>query len=331
MKRALLCALLAFAALPAFASDAFQDRHAIVEKYRGAPPIVIGVFPGTVGGDLTNTHAVLRRYLPFANYFSHETKRIVSFVPQLDVQQFKHEVAERTYGAVYVNAEIGASAILAGYVPIARRAEDIVSAVMVPADSPIASIKDVANKRIGLVDQAMVSTLAKNALIEAGVYKTVKLVDAGNTGQDGLVNFITNRTVDGVILRKETAESAIAKAPGKYKVAFIADRAPGFILMVDPQQVTDTERGLFANALLKLDGRRASDLAVISGLDGTIGHYVPASPNDVEHMVKVLDGIARETGARDLIVRKTAPAKVSLATPPNLPALPQGLVGGSVR
>lgn len=326
MKRIIL-ALFVAAAMPALAGDPFEERRQVIDRYRKDAPLVIGVFPGTVTADLNNSHNVLRRYLPFSNHLSTEMKRVVSFAPQLNVQEFKKEVAQKRFHAVYVNAEIGVSAVLAGYTPIARREEDIVSVVVVPADASLAALKGLEGKKVGVVDQAMVTTLARGALLDAGVYSGVRLVDAGSSGTEALFNFLDNKTVDAIVVRKESADSALAKAPGKYKIALTAGKAPGFILMAHPEMTSAREREELASALLRLDGKRANDAAVIAGLDGRAGTYVPAKGEDMAEMVKMLEKITTATGARGLIVKPPKPQQVAAAVPPALPALPEKSAG----
>ncbi len=285
-----------------FAYDPFVERTELLKTSKAKDAISIGIFPGTVSLDVADIYALMSRYIPLSNYLSKESGKLVSFVPEKNVQVFKRRVSEKQYPFVYCNAEIAVSAALAGYVPIAKRKDNIASVFVTKADSKLSKVEELKGKSVGVVEQAMVSTLAKYSIAKANLWGSVKLVDAGGTGTAGLLKFLDNGTAEVVVLRKETADEIIAKEPGKYRVAIAAEVAPGFILMARPG-ISVAERTSFARAFLDLTDASQRGQVVLAGLDGVSSRFEPAGTSDIEPMVKFLEILSPLEPGKNYIVK----------------------------
>lgn len=302
ISRLLAAIALTLVPLVSFAYDPFIERAELLQSAKTKTPVTIGIFPGTVTLDVGDIYALMGRYLPLSNYLSKESGKLVSFVPEKNVQTFKRRVAEKQYPFVYCNAEVAVSAALAGYVPIAKRRDNIGSVFVAKEGSSFAKLEDLKGKSIGVIEQAMVSTLAKYSIAKANLWMSIKLVDAGSTGTAGLLKFLDSGTAEVVVLRKETADEIMAKEPGKYRIAIMAETAPGFMLMARPG-VVPADRAAFAQAFMGLNGDSPRGQAILAGLDGVSSKYEAASTADIEPMVRVLELLTPLEPGKNYVVR----------------------------
>ncbi|MCA3000081.1 MAG: phosphate/phosphite/phosphonate ABC transporter substrate-binding protein [Betaproteobacteria bacterium] len=283
--------------------DAFQEREAILSTMRDRAVLTVGIFPGTTSFEAGEVYNLVRRYMPLANYLSKESGKLVALMPEKNVLSLKRRAVSERYPYIYVNAEVAASANLAGYVPLVARAQDIVSVFVTKSDSKVATIEDLKGKTVGLVDQAMVSTLAKHALHKQGLWTSVKLLPAGSSGTAALTLMLDTGQAEAVVMRKENADEVIKAKPG-YKVAIVGSAAPGFLLMAR-RNVAEADNQRMAAALLKVNRADKSFEKVAVALDVLADGPAFRRINDTEvkGMVGTLTDMAALEPARNYIVK----------------------------
>lgn len=271
--------------------DPYEARRNILAKYRGASKYSLGLFPGTVSG--TDGFTLLTRYLPLTNHLSEKTQSIVSFVPLVSRKDILKAVDAKNHDFLYINAETAVAALKAGYVPLVRRNDPIQGVWLAKADSPLAAVTDLAGKRVGLVNGAMVSTLSKYELIEKKITDKVGLVDIPSGGQNALVLALKEGLVDSILIRKTVADKLVKE--GGYKIIAETKIVPGFILMSNKMKsIPDSLSAAMAAGMLDLSATEASHSTILSGFD--VGQekgvpFVSATSADLELMGKVLDSV----------------------------------------
>jgi ABC-type phosphate/phosphonate transport system substrate-binding protein len=246
-------------------STSMLERQALIKTYGENSGYVFGLFPGTVS--VFNATSLLDRYLPLANYLSVSNKSLISFTPERNVEDFKQRIIDGDYPIIYVNAELGATAIDHGYEPLVKRADPITSVVVVNPNSSIKTIQDLNGKKVGAIPQAMVSSLAYYEFDKAHVAPNIE--KGGGNGQEELLRNLGNQLLEGVILREETAKKAVEKEPTKYKIAFKTGTTIGFILMVKKDLPEDLKLSL-KTSMLAIHQNTVEGNDILKGMDGKI-------------------------------------------------------------
>ena len=272
------------------ASSHYALREDLIKQHGKYSGLIIGIFPGTVA--VVNNTTYLNRYLPLSNYLTTTTNQLVSFSPELSVNVLKESVKKEKFNFLYVNAEIGVEALKAKYEPLVQRSEKIVSVIMARNDFPDGKLSDLVGKKIGGIPQAMVSTLARAKFKKEKV--DIVIESAGATGQKDLILGLDNKILDGVVLREEVALDLIKKTPGKYRIAFTLETAPGFILFAR-KDVPTSMREQVVQSMIDLNPTNKSSLEILKGLDSKISTFEKITKAEVEEFdMKTKDVIAKK-------------------------------------
>jgi phosphonate transport system substrate-binding protein len=128
-------------------------------------PYEFGVFPYL---PLTKIHAL---YAPMAKDFEAKLRRQVRLSSKAAYASFAEELRKETYDIAFVQPFAYVDAHdKRGYLPLARRAEDLEAVIVVRQDSPLQTIKDLKGRTVANppVDAA-VSHLTSMALRDAGI------------------------------------------------------------------------------------------------------------------------------------------------------------------
>jgi ABC-type phosphate/phosphonate transport system substrate-binding protein len=293
------------------ARDAHSASWDAREQYAARNEAIdIGLFPGTVS--VFEPHILMGRYLPLMNHLSDKSGAVVSFIPENNVGTLKTEIAKKHYDVIYVNAEAGVTALLNGYTPIIKRNSPITSVFMVSAESPIKTPDDVIGKRVAVIGQAMVTTIARSWAIDKNAYQKIEWQNTNATGQNQLAETLTAKIADAAVLRLETANSIISKG-GKFRILGELGAVPGFLLMAKAQgdEVHGDINKLAASFLSIKRGTPHGD-NIIKGMDGAIegdaDAFSLAAKTDLDNMKKILENVEKATG-NSLIVRPAKGAK----------------------
>jgi phosphonate transport system substrate-binding protein len=129
------------------------------------PPYILGVFPFIPAASIEGLFA------PIAAELSAVVGRPVILRTTDSFDKFMSGLRRREYDIAFVQPfDYVDIAKPKGYLPLARRSEDLASALMTRAESPLRTIKDLRGKRLGMPPEtAAVSILNRIALKKAGL------------------------------------------------------------------------------------------------------------------------------------------------------------------
>jgi len=128
-------------------------------------PYVFGAFPHL---EILQMEQV---FTPMALELSNVLRRRVIFHTRSTFAQFTQDLAAKRYDFALIQPfDYPAAHDKWGYVPLVHREEPITGSIMVRADSPLRSLKDLAGHKLGLPPEgSAVSYMTKLALDEAGL------------------------------------------------------------------------------------------------------------------------------------------------------------------
>jgi len=284
MKKGLLrlvavaCAMVSLSAFAQVKSDApvnrsyVEHRNEIIKKYGVNSALSMGWYTG--GVDALEIRDLWNNYTVLSNYLSERLGRVVVLETDKNDREVSAD-ALKSMDIVYTSAIMGAELMKAGWKPVVGRTEDLQSVVLVNNSAKSDTPADLKNLKIYGVQGATVTYFALNSLIKSGAYKpeeaSVSLASSKikivNTKQNQLLELLKSKEADGVILRETIANNLMKANPGKYKIAFKADAAPGHIIFVSPSVKEDVIAQL-KESFLALTPDNPSYKKILSGLDG---------------------------------------------------------------
>lgn len=262
--------------------DPFVEREAVIKKYRDH--MTIALYPSA--GGRSDIYYIMRNYLPLANYLSHKVGAVVSLVPEKSTAHYRKKMSKQEYSLVYVHAPLAVSAIEAGYIPVVKHSETLVSSFVARTDGKFKKIDDLSGAKIGWVGFAQTTLQAKAELIKRGLAGKVTAVDAGTAGQGSLAPSLMSGNIDVAVVRKTVAERMVKESGGKLQIIYDGFEGPGFSLFAKKDAYNEAQLAKISGAFaaIRPDGG-AAEKDVIEGIfrgSGLRGVYQPAKLADYE-------------------------------------------------
>lgn len=217
-------------AMPVFSKNSFggsqdvvAENAALRTKYKES--FNVGFYPSTnASSDSYNFQA---NFLPLSSYLSEETNYSVSLIPEPNANQFIKRIAQNDYPAIVIGPSMALAAISAGYLPVARGGDFVSPGFLVPAESPIKTIADIAGKRIGTARASDAATVGRWELLKQKVDR-VSFDFFGGSAQG--LSILSTGAVDGVLLRSSEAEEIVKQTTvggvPKYRVIVGYEEVP---------------------------------------------------------------------------------------------------------
>lgn len=285
-----------------------DQRNELIKRYGVNNAISMGWYTG--GVDTLEIRDIWNNYTVLSNYLSERLGRLVV----LETDKSDREVAKDALNSmdiVYTSAVMGAELMKSGWKPVVGRSEDIQGVIITQANAKIDSPADLKNFKIYGVKGATVTYFTANSMIKNGVYKQQEIMQSAdnpkfkivNIKQNQLLDLLKTKDIDGAIVRETIANNLMKANPGKFKIAFKADVAPGHILFVSPNVKEDTITQL-RESFLALTPEVPAYKKILSGLDG----YQEADKTPFKVVtaanVAVANGVLASTGEKSLEVKK---------------------------
>lgn len=288
----------------------FEVRTDLVKKYGTSNSLSMGWYTG--GVDTLEIRDLWNNYTLLSNYLSEKLGRLVV----LETDKSDREIASdalTSMDIVYTSGVMGSELMKAGWRPVVGRTEDIQGVILVLNDTVIKEPKDLAKYKIYGVKGATVTYFVSSGLVKNNVYKVADVSSGGtnpkfkivNTKQNQLVDLLKSKEVDGVIVRETLANKLIKDNPGKYKIGFKADTAPGHIIFVSPN-ITEVSANIIRDSFLTLTPDNPAYKKILSGLDGYQDTDKVPFKTVGSSFLPLVDGVIVNSGEKPLVKASAA-------------------------
>jgi ABC-type phosphate/phosphonate transport system substrate-binding protein len=285
-----------------------DQRSDLIKKFGVTNTISMGWYTG--GVDLLEIRDLWNNYTVLSNYLSERLGRLVV----LETDKSDREVSKDALNSmdiVYTSAVMGVELMKAGWKPVVGRTEEIQGVILTQANAKVDSPADLKKLKIYGVKGATVTYFTASSIIKNNVYKAEEITQAAdnprfkivNTKQNQLIDLLKSKDIDGAIIRETLANNLMKANPGKYKIAFKADAAPGHIIFVSPNVREDMVNQI-RDSFLALTPDNPSYKKILSGLDGY--QETDKTPFKVVTAanVAVANGVLASTGEKPLDIKK---------------------------
>lgn len=152
------------------------------------------------------------RYRPLLDLLSRELKRPVKVLSVDKYADFERGLADERYDLVFIHpAHVGLKAVKSGKyagLATAKGFTDYRARVLVSADSPLKSIKDLQGKKIGVPSMESITTVMFTAALKELNFPQPDKSFTATRYQDAVPFMVENKFVDAGV----TASGAVAKA-----------------------------------------------------------------------------------------------------------------------
>lgn len=248
-----------------------EHRADLIKKYGVNNAISMGWY--TAGVDTSEVREGWNNYTVLSNYLTEKLGRLVVIETDKSDREISKD-ALNSMEIVYTSAVMGTELMKAGWKPVVGRSESLQGVILVQENSKIDSPADLKKLEIYGVKGATVTYFVSNSIVKNNIYKVQEISESAknpkfkiiDTKQNQLIELLKNKDIDGAIIRETLAKNLIKANPGKYKIAFKADLAPGHMLFVSPSVKEDTINKL-RDAFLSLTPDNAQYKKILSGLD----------------------------------------------------------------
>ena len=203
--------------------DVIAENAALRTKFKNS--FNVGFYPST--NSSSDSFNFQSNFLPLASYLSEETNHSVQLIPEPNANQFVKRIAQNDYPAIVIGPSMALAATSAGYLPVARGGDFVSPGFLVPADSPIKTIADLAGKTVGTARASDAATVGRWELLKQKVDK-VSFDYFGGSAQG--LSILSTGAVDSVLLRASEAEAIVKQTTvggvPKYRVILGNEEVP---------------------------------------------------------------------------------------------------------
>lgn len=156
-------------------------------------------------------------FVPLANHLTEQSGVLVSLIPERDASGFVRRIGDNQYSAIVIGPSLAHAALQSGYLPVARAGDFVSPGFLVPVDSRIKKIEDLAGKRIATVRISDAATVGRWELLKRKI-KDTKFEFFGATSEGPSV--LNSGAADAILVRSSEAlqmAQTIKGADGKLK------------------------------------------------------------------------------------------------------------------
>ncbi len=239
-----------------FSTQAFASSASVCEDGR---PLVFGILP------FVSAQQLVKRFSPLTDYLALHLKVPVRIETAPDFIEFARRTHDdKRYDILFTAPHFYPQAEQAGYRLVAGvDSPGMRAVIVVPANSAIHNIHDLAGKRLATVHPAALATLlVRKHLLDAGIDPEKDLTLISTPSHDASLLSAYHGITDAAALMRPPFEAASARVRESMRVIAKTDSAPHIPISVSPR-ISKACAGKISNLLLQM-GRTEEGRKVLS-------------------------------------------------------------------